>query len=186
MKQLFYFLLGIVLLSSCDDSMPVTSDDVVNARVRAVLDMPAVQDRKLAYSLLNKEEKSVIWRTHISTEMSKVAMTEDQREVAEDAVSFISSADFDETELVDSKVFKDLQDRVREKFDVPTRIKIFGNLGPMPKTEGPPPNCSCATQSNYCSPNKFCGSAQCTTTPSGCGTFWLYSCDGQCRLADVN
>ena len=41
------------------------------------------------------------------------------------------------------------------------------------------PDCSCSTSSDWC--NTVCtGTGSCEHSESGCGTFWLYPCNGQC------
>ncbi|HEX5883135.1 MAG TPA: bacteriocin fulvocin C-related protein [Pyrinomonadaceae bacterium] len=42
-------------------------------------------------------------------------------------------------------------------------------------------DCDCSTESDYCPLWKMCRPAACTSTQSGCGTFWAYSCNGSCQ-----
>lgn len=42
-------------------------------------------------------------------------------------------------------------------------------------------DCTCSTESDYCSDfGGYCSSASCSTTSSGCGWLWSYSCNGAC------
>ena len=45
-----------------------------------------------------------------------------------------------------------------------------------------PPDCDCSTQSSWCSPNFPCvAEAQhCTYSGGGCGSLWLWPCNGMC------
>ena len=38
--------------------------------------------------------------------------------------------------------------------------------------------CVCSTESDYCPIRKFCSGTACRPTQSGCGTLWLYPCNG--------
>ncbi len=39
--------------------------------------------------------------------------------------------------------------------------------------------CGCSTQSDWCL--NWCGGGPCTRSDSGCGTFWQYPCNGNCK-----
>ncbi|MCU0616627.1 MAG: bacteriocin fulvocin C-related protein [Gemmatimonadaceae bacterium] len=43
----------------------------------------------------------------------------------------------------------------------------------------PPLDCSCSRQSDWCSAGADCESLSCNVV-SGCGTVWMYNCDGLC------
>jgi len=42
-------------------------------------------------------------------------------------------------------------------------------------------SCSCSTESDYCSIWSSCNGGGCSSTESGCGTFWSNPCNGACR-----
>jgi hypothetical protein len=42
-------------------------------------------------------------------------------------------------------------------------------------------NCSCSTESDYCSLTSACSGSNCSPTQSGCGTLWRYPCTGACQ-----
>lgn len=45
------------------------------------------------------------------------------------------------------------------------------------------PDCGCSQGNDWCGGSTVCTAAGCNWTDSGCGLFWLSSCNGQCNLA---
>lgn len=43
-----------------------------------------------------------------------------------------------------------------------------------------PAGCSCSGESDWCTYASICRGKGCTSTTSGCGTWWNYACDGKC------
>lgn len=56
------------------------------------------------------------------------------------------------------------------------------NLGPVRQDmQLATSDCQCSTESDWCPMFGVCTFGNCTSTNSGCGTLWSYSCDGSCR-----
>jgi len=60
-------------------------------------------------------------------------------------------------------------------------------LKQLPSTEKPvvkpQSRCTCSRTSDWCSWGERCNDPDCQTRPDGCGTFWMYQCDGLCTAA---
>jgi hypothetical protein len=41
--------------------------------------------------------------------------------------------------------------------------------------------CDCSLDSDWCPISGYCNASTCSSTQSGCGTFWSYPCNGVCR-----
>lgn len=42
-------------------------------------------------------------------------------------------------------------------------------------------SCDCSLDSDWCPISGYCNASTCSSTQSGCGTFWSYPCNGVCR-----
>jgi hypothetical protein len=61
--------------------------------------------------------------------------------------------------------------------------RIVGTLGPIDETlAGGTDDCSCSQGSDWCSISMECGQSACEFQDWGCGTMWIYGCDGDCSL----
>lgn len=180
MKHLLYCLFVTVLFASCDDFTTMTPEEPINGRLQDVMNMSSLQDRKLAYSLLDGSEKSAIWKSHISTEAARLSLNNEQKEIVAEVLSFISSTDFESNNWSETKEFQVIKKRLEGKFDLSAKTKLFANVGPEPQVVGGG-GCSCAYASDFCGGSTSCSQISCTMQ-SGCGLFWAYTCNGICAV----
>jgi hypothetical protein len=59
---------------------------------------------------------------------------------------------------------------------------LIANLSSTSKLPGAPPisTCGCSTSSDWCLSGDCSGTAYCLRDSDNCGTFWQYTCNGDC------
>lgn len=69
---------------------------------------------------------------------------------------------------------------VQEAFGPDEARAMLGVLGPSAAAAPPPPNCECNTIDVYCGWSGDCRTGGCAVIGSGCGSPYIYSCNGPC------
>lgn len=152
-----------------------------------------MKQRRDFFRTLTPERKSVLWRKHFTTEITKhPELTTSQREVLNLAMVIVS-ADLFRGNLPEpcgaGSVFRTAAEDAFK--DAPMlRIEIFGQPAePLPKfahrkSSDDWPDCEC-NQSSWCNSCSCIecggkGNYRCVGHSSGCGCFWQSSCDAMC------
>jgi hypothetical protein len=147
-------------------------------------------DRKAMFAKMSPYEKRDLWHVHLALNMAQHNEWNDQQRslVLEGAALvtvnlYEAPKDAQWTMRVDEPVRVFMQ-RALLVFSKVEAVALFAELGgsePVAhhsaKPEDPPP-CSCSKDSDWCIYD--CWSNRCKATAAGCGTLWLYPCDGLC------
>lgn len=167
------FCLLVVGLSVAARHKPTAQEQAYSAF--SALPMSIRRDN---FRAMTNEQRSEMWRTHLAKALNRNLTTE-QREIIAQAIA-LSTPEFfaHHGSNLDSLIIKD-------SFTGKEAREIFAQLGgPEPKSHHAvvAPTCECSHSSDYCSTN--CFGNGCTVSEYGCGTLWVYSCDGLCRVAE--
>jgi len=134
--------------------------------------------RRDAFRAMTNEQRSSLWRTHLTKALNERELTGPQRSIVAQTIAVANPEFFVRHGSLDALNIKD-------NFTGKDAREIFAQLG------GPPPlnhhvimspACECSHTSDYCGTN--CFGNGCTASDYGCGSLWVYSCDGLCRVAE--
>lgn len=140
----------------------------------SALPLPARRD---AFRAMTNEQRSSLWRTHLAKALNERELTGQQRAIIAQAVGLATPEFFAHHGSLDSLQIKDM-------FTGKDAREIFAQLGgpePVARRNHVATDCSCSHSSDYCSTN--CAGNGCVNSDYGCGTLWLFACDGLCRVA---
>jgi len=153
--------------------------------------------RKAIFRNLTAEAKSELWRTHMRVYLSEhPELMEDQRNVILDGIALATPQLFeipeDSPEWL-AKVHAPLEllkERALGIFPHAVAVEIFAQLGkPVPPDVGTAllrgggGGCTCSQGEDWCPGSYQCFDSDCNYTRYGCGTLWLFPCDGDCYYA---
>ena len=148
----------------------------------SALSLPARRD---AFRAMTDEQRSEILRYHLFKELNE---REGRRELSGTQHAIIAqtillvTADF--VAHHGAGTIDTLNVQIKEKFTGKDAREIFAQIGgpePVARRNHVATDCSCSRESDYCSLS--CAGNGCTTSDYGCGTLWVYSCNGLCRVA---
>lgn len=142
--------------------------------------------RRVAYQEMTSEQQSASWTAHLDGFTSKIAELGGTQQLAfakarafaKDPVNF---------ETTDLSVVDALSAEMVKAFGKEEAASLIAVLGPREKTSdgtvvARARGCTCAVASDYCtnSTNCYQNLQGCIHSSKGCGSFYLYSCDGLC------
>jgi len=163
-------------------------------------------ERKIIYRYLSMEQRKELWRSHWSSFLGEgTKLNAKQQATLRMALSHIDNYFVSvtggrtglETDSLTSK-------RLKAEFGDSLAIAIFAILGPDQKftghnlasllraqnsaTGGPSalqelPYCNCSISSDWCCTGTCSNSVECVTQ-GGCGTAWMYDCNGLCSTRE--
>ncbi|MBZ4410297.1 bacteriocin fulvocin C-related protein [Myxococcus sp. XM-1-1-1] len=142
--------------------------------------------RKAIFAKLSPEAQSNLWKQHYQQYLeTHPNLDKAQVEFIQKLLGVFTPSLFAQGSSV-STVGADLA-RIKEQatslFGQTEATLLLATLGPQEQASaaGNKANCSCSTASDYCPILTFCttGTA-CSYTPTGCGTGWVYACNGDC------
>ncbi len=208
------FTAYVLLLFSCskqaakgDSTFFSESSKLRISKVESIL---ARDNRKLAYSLLTPQEKYYIWMKHLENAGNDPSFTHEQKNVINEAKTFLSVSYFEGSKMLSDKSFDILKYRVSKLFTENFKTRIFNDLTNkdevinIQKSVSPnmvgPVVCECHKESDFCGRYDFNSGpcayiyrceklSTCPSNPgnnSGCGWFWNESCDGKCKEYTYN
>lgn len=181
------------LLSGDDEPLPRSYEDLLTYRSEV---------RPIVYSRLDPVQRSAVWTAHLERYITDhPELTTDQTAVLYEALDLVSdptvfaASPTDEAwDSVAGERVRSLEGRIREAFSQEVARSIFASLGDSPEPTGLVPLkraigaasvipvCSCSTASDWCGLNKHCLVSTCERQSSGCGTLWVYTCNGLCYI----
>jgi rubrerythrin len=146
-------------------------------------------ERKDAFRQSTPVEKSQLWETHLSLKLAGLTNNQDQMNLIVELITLIDSDTYTITEksekwkALDEKL-SDITKRIHENFSKKEAFEIFARLGGEGSSKSPTPtkqkpNCSCSTRSDYCWGDSCLGGS-CNGSSRGCGTIYIYECNGMC------
>ncbi|CAM3505683.1 bacteriocin fulvocin C-related protein [Stackebrandtia soli] len=149
--------------------------------------------RRAIFSELTPDVQSALWVEHLNLyRAGHPTMTPEQDalmdrfiEVARDTTTFSATEP--------SAAVSELRDLAIEAFGKDEAAAILANLGPALSTgiaSDVTPNaaCTCSYFSDYCASGRYCTKRYktCSDTSSGCGSYWVYACNGLCCSSSTN
>ena len=152
--------------------------------------------QRAAYNYMPVVQRRALWREHLDSVRSQLALTKDQRVLVDKAAASLErriTADVASgRDAVEAEGFTTVF--LKQQFGDSLATTIFSRLAPLGKEAGantggaapseraaPYTNCSCSSASNYCfTACQLPEIGDCIWLPSGCGTFLCYPCDGCC------
>jgi hypothetical protein len=175
------------------DHLPKTYDEFVKLPVAY---QPAVFD------VLSADTKSELWRAHLTQYLEQhPSLDRTKTELVNQAIEFVSRPTTFSTPHTDplwgmlvGQTTKKLEKKFQAAFGKDEADAIVGRFTPenhsalrvmeLDATGAKAIlQCSCSTQSDWCSPSPYrcyVNNPTCATT-SGCGTFFQYTCNGTCQ-----
>lgn len=167
------FCLLVIGLSVAARHKPTTQEQAYSA-----LGALPMSVRRDAFRAMTNEQRSEMWRTHLAKAMNR-SLTTEQRDIVVQAIALATPEFFGHHGTLDSL-------GIKNAFTGKDAREIFTQLGgPEPRNHHTlvvAPSCEYSHSSDYCSTN--CFGNGCTVSEYGCGTLWVYSCDGLCRVAE--
>ncbi|WP_372452760.1 bacteriocin fulvocin C-related protein [Pseudonocardia nigra] len=141
--------------------------------------------RREIYQKLQPAKRSEFWTEQLQRYQSSHAnLSALQREILGDALRIASDpAVFDPTTSQNSATeVQSLGIRAREAFGTSEAANLFATLGPPSPTSKSlaAAGCGCSILDDYCGAFLNCNPSECSYSPSGCGTFLQYPCNGDC------
>jgi len=143
-------------------------------------------DRTYQRAIFNNSPRSTqvgFWREHLGR------FVETHNELTLDQASFLTGLSenlevyFDAGD--DRTSVEALEADARELLGDKLAAAAIANLGESNQLSvaAAPGGCSCSVGSDWCTGiNTDCLAGGCDRTSSGCGTLWLFNCDGNCKL----
>lgn len=159
--------------------------------------------RKAIFIKLSSEQKANVWTERLQEIADNITLNKKQHSLLGEIIKKLSPAVFDKN--VDSYVINDKT--LKGVFGETLAANIFSSLSPVQVVKKSiakpfvyemnqivqknknnevsvnfiPPDCSCSTSSDYCGVTWDCETiVPCYDSDYGCGTIWLYGCDGLC------
>lgn len=185
----------LFLLSCSKSNNQIESNTKLNDElVSEVISMNNVSAQKLSYSLLNKNERFFIWRNHFKNIVESGILTGEQAIIVKEFSTLLTDDVFDEKQginFLNQSHVVELLYQAKKVFSPELMQVTFNEINPVSKDEiialelsnssGGGDYCNCSSESNYCfGRNPSCRSNGCINTTAGCGTLFIYSCNGQC------
>ncbi|RNC87840.1 MAG: hypothetical protein ED556_01225 [Winogradskyella sp.] len=202
MRKLFLLSLASLLLSfSCETSSTEEMNDL-NIDLSKVENLRVMKhnEQRIAYRLLNKDEKFKLWDDRLSSLIALPSTTEIQKK------SIINLSKILETEFFSSNNEKgvSINEEIKgwiieneSKFSREKFILYFTTLNEVQSDNGARDDlvldpgediedCECNELEDYCIGISFeCHKTKCDDSYKGCGFLWNSSCNGECEHKDA-
>lgn len=204
----FLLLIAVLFIVTLTSAQNLTSTSNIGGRAskmyHALSTLP-VREAKAVFRNASSNDKSALWQTHLALFLVKhPELNERQKKIILAAMS-LATPEFFERRPSDTawktKVrdpLRSLEEQIASAFSRKDAVKIFATLDDDTEFAncsatyaGPvllkninyqrAPSCTCSTKSDWCPISGYCSSTSCSPTDSGCGTFWSYPCNGDCR-----
>ncbi|MGW1788088.1 bacteriocin fulvocin C-related protein [Streptomyces tubercidicus] len=135
--------------------------------------------RKAIHRVLTPQERSQVWADHFRWyRRTHPNLTAAQDRVVDDAIA-VASRGFSPRPGLDAEL-RDVEQSAKAAFGQQEAGALLAMLGPADPADALA-NCTCSTESQYCSWLYNCGTRiRCTVVPNDCGTAWNYDCNGTC------
>ncbi|HEX8073234.1 MAG TPA: bacteriocin fulvocin C-related protein [Pyrinomonadaceae bacterium] len=182
------------------------------AKLYGSLNSLSLSERRALFNDLTPEFKAEVWKTHLRVYLtSHPELNEKQREVVLSAIALITprlytfAEDSPEWQKNVDEPLRGLSQRFLEVFSRETAQPLLTVLGEAAAQEESSPvlikkpaltfkptshgvvngDCSCSTRSDWCSGESECLKSACSESSWGCGTFGVYSCNGECFVVII-
>ncbi|MFD5074286.1 bacteriocin fulvocin C-related protein [Streptomyces sp. NPDC058371] len=150
--------------------LPTTYDDVVAY---------PLSYRRAIHEALPAKTRSGLWAEHLRRfKSSRPELTAAQHRVVDRALDL--AADPATFEGEPPAELTELGRTARETFGVDEARAMLAVLGPAADAWAPAPNCECNKVDVYCGWSGDCVDDGCHHTSTGCGSLYIYPCNGLC------
>lgn len=186
----FFFL---ITLLSCSDE----ADYAVTPKISKVESIVDPSEQKTAFlETLSNDEKLLIFKRRIERKLTAVSLNAEQKQHLQRLIDNVTVDIYDRSSEHRNEQLNFLKQWTEEGKIVFGNDLLFDLVGSLTSDQAkaqleanakrlagarPAANCNCSYASNYCSGNASC-STLASCNGSGCGTLWLYTCDGACSL----
>lgn len=162
-------------------------------------------DQRISYKLLDYREKYNIWINRLNDLSMNNSFSSEQLELIEEIRENIKPSSFKKENLNQFKyiTLKEWLKKARKSFTKLEMKYAFSNINKYPTSEElksiiksnkqdvrsraeltedsyDPLDCSCNIQDDYCVFSDCNSEWDCNSDDSGCGTFWMEDCNGEC------
>lgn len=189
MKKTIYWALVIILISSCNKTDDLNSNQNVDKIYAKIQTEPDALVQKAIYRTLKASEKAGVWKLHIINSADKYELNSIQKSLVNESLGFTIKENFISfSKFTKTDKFLIWQQKMFENFDRNISYSLFASLNQptiaTPNLDLLGVNCGCSTASDWCSAPGgllfYCKSGNCQIITSDCGTFWNYDCNGGC------
>lgn len=169
----------------------VHRNQVQNISRKELASMPDVYHRPI-FRVLSANQQVAIWHDKL-TQALEIVKTEDEKSHIRSLYNFLSSDIYAHPERIDqyrSTFLQAWEDKAIKMFGMEDAGNLVSSLENYSKSINNENNakveqvvyCNCSQVSNWCAPFVKCKATSCVYSSSGmgCGTAWLYSCNGRC------
>jgi hypothetical protein len=193
MIQAKLFIICIVLgFCSCSKKNDVNQNDnfgINEVAINQVLQAKNPSEQKSMYKLLNQYEKTEIWKRKYKSILSSKDLSSEQRNFIIKIQNLITPDIFSPSVLLSKKSFDDTEIKALaiKLFGVSDAHSLLTSIVSTPFIQQYATlssDCGCSKDSDWCSGALVCQNAGCASS-GGCGTFWVYSCNGNCQKQDI-
>lgn len=158
--------------------------------------------RKAIFIKLSADQKANIWSERLQEIVDNMTLNKKQHSLLGEIIKKLTPAVFDKnagSDVINDRTLKSV-------FGETLAANIFSSLSPVQDVKenqtksivyemnqilrndevsvsSMPPDCGCSSSSDYCGLGHDCATGyphSCFDSEAGCGTFWMYSCDGLC------
>jgi hypothetical protein len=149
-------------------------------------------EQKVAYLLLNNDEKSAVWKTKFESIIANESLNTAQKDFIKRMIlllkkNLLGSSNTSVNKITLTNLAKESITlfEYNEAYKLMTTLEVKIKQGPQPNLSDDPGGdiirCNCSKDSDWC----LTGDCK-ETNPSceggnNCGTFWNYKCDGKCN-----
>ena len=184
MKKLLVLFVCISIFSCEKDSV---SEDVSTFQAKSIVSL--TEQQRLAYSLLDEEEKVIFWKTYLNDAIDNdESLTSSEIDLIDEVIDEISADLFKDDSNTTKEAFKnifvpDFLARAQTTFAAGKIQHLFYGYTQLTQPGGGTKTCDCNVGSLWgcrtdCQ-DKSCNEPQ---QPNDCGFLWMYPCDGLCAL----
>lgn len=187
------FFLLIILITSCSKneiSQVVDSKKISTEAIQQVLSSDNVESQKAMYRALNKYEKNEIWSQKFIKFLATQKLSISQRTFLNNIISDLQPDLFEEGTVVRLAFNeKEMRTTAISLFGMNDAVSLLTSLVISDVSNGntfvePGPSadeCKCNRDHDWCATYMYCRKRVCDTG-TGCGTLFLYTCNGLCDL----
>lgn len=153
------------------DELPTTLDE---------LSTYPLSYRRAIYGALSLGARTSLWSEHLrSVLLAEPGLRAEQKQLVVEVLYSLERYMVEDAS--GHELREDLRKRAEGLFGADFGREVFATLGPLSlSAEALGVQCSCSVDSDWCNSGYECFTGGCDVTNFGCGTLWLYSCNGSC------
>lgn len=200
LTKLTFSFLFILLITSCDKSNLENDLPQDQTNINAVLALKNENAQKLAFTtILNPSEKLTLWKNKIEKDLNENNFSYNQKKIIKEMLSLLKINIFnnDKASLITYRNQEIIwRNKALKVFTEQELKSLFSSLNSYKSNTSnftiqsiktneiktmAAGDCVCNRVSDYCSSAEGdCVSSRCESQSGGCGTFFLYDCNGYC------